>query len=410
MQSDFLTAMPNSGSPNRLLLREALVRRTIYPFADGEDPSTWKANVGGAVPLAIANSSGGLFFVDLLDFSTPPDGVTVIRSQDNYCYKISNMTIPDSVLGIDVDAPDGTEDIGAAYITSSAPTDEFAYNPDQIAVLTIRGWLFIEPREGRPIYVRGDRHYYRNEDGLWLPTWAPAYGGVRDADIVGGIPYRPVENSTTNTPPVSPAAGKYWRVGGTPTGAWVGHVDELATFYSGDTDWTFILPTEGMLIYDKAVDATYVYDGTNWIAQRGAIVESNLGTMAIPPTTTSGGAGNYIMSVTTAPRTDTNVWRRDDTTAITKASKSGRKLRFNWHMVANSNVINCIMLLRDSEVNAIAWSGHISFSASYEYNGKFEIDVTDNLSHVYRWAAVQLNGQPVMVAPLRSRFGYEEIL
>lgn len=52
--------------------------------------------------------------------------------------------------------------------------------------------------------------------------------------------------ATLNEPPGAPVAGETWIVGAVPTGAWVGHEDELAE-WSG-TGWTFAVPTPWMLV------------------------------------------------------------------------------------------------------------------------------------------------------------------
>src|SRR5690606_6364102 len=117
--------------------------------------------------------------------------------------------------------------------------------PDQIAVLTIRDWLFIEPRVGRPIYVEGDRHYFLDSNGVWRPFFEQAAGLIRDQALVGGQRRYIVQNQTTDNPPGSPSPGVYWIVGGSPTGAWAGFTGYIATFYDGDTEWTLIPPKAG---------------------------------------------------------------------------------------------------------------------------------------------------------------------
>lgn len=53
-------------------------------------------------------------------------------------------------------------------------------------------------------------------------------------------------DSIQNTPPGSPIPGETWIVGLSPTGAWVGHENELAE-WSG-SGWTFAAPTPWMLV------------------------------------------------------------------------------------------------------------------------------------------------------------------
>lgn len=400
MDSDFVAALPVSGQANKTLLRAALVKRVIYPFYPNENPATWVANVGGSIPAAVATSSGGIFFYDSTDAVSPPDGVTVVRSQDNYCYKTSNMTMPDEVLALGVNAPTGAESIGAAYITSDAPSGIFAGNPSQIAVLTIRGWLFIVPRLGRPIYVRGDRHYYKNEAGLWLPTWAPLNGGVRDADIVGGNLYRAVENSITNTPPVSPPPGTYWRIGGSPTGAWAGHANKIATWYLGASAWTIIAPIGGMLIYDKADKTTYVYDSGQWVSQRGAIVFHDY-RFTVSGSETTGGSGNYTSGTPT-----TAMAHREDSITITHTARAaGAKLRFSYeYTVQTGNSSGLPALFRDNEGAAVAWGGRQVDTVTNSRT--FIVEALNAAPHVYKMRIVAISG--VAAALERRLFQIEE--
>lgn len=406
MDSDFKTAFAGV-SVNRALLLSAQVRRTIYPFAASENPATWVANVNGTVPLAIANESGGLFFLDPVDGSTPADGITVIRSQDNYCYKISNMRMPDSVLAIGVDEPTGSEEIGDSYVTSDAPDGEFAYNPSQIAVLTIRGWLFIEPVLGRPLYSRAaGKHYFRDENGLWLPTFAPLSGSIKDADLVGGNLYRAVENSTTNTPPVSPGAGVYWRVGGSPTGAWAGQADKIATKYAGDADWTFITPVPGMAIYDKLAKITYVYNGTTWESQRGAIIDSNTSGRLTSISTTTGGSGNWTLSATVAPTTATG-FLQDNTTARTITAVTDRRILFNYRVWFATAKNVPFALRRGTENTYVSWTGFVANpNNNGEINVRLEVAAVDGSPHLY--SVVQLVAAGVTTeVPSMAELSYE---
>lgn len=59
-----------------------------------------------------------------------------------------------------------------------------------------------------------------------------------------------------NDPPGSPAEGDRYLVGDTPTGAWVGHAQDVA-YYSGG--WQFLQPLPGWRAYVPG-DSEYVYD------------------------------------------------------------------------------------------------------------------------------------------------------
>lgn len=58
-----------------------------------------------------------------------------------------------------------------------------------------------------------------------------------------------------NTPPGSPTNGQAWKVGNAPSGAWSGHADEIAFYYSG---WLFVSLKDGMRLYDNNANVFYV--------------------------------------------------------------------------------------------------------------------------------------------------------
>lgn len=391
-ESDFKAALPETGKANKALLRAALVKRVIYPFAPTENPQDWTAEVNGTVPLAIANENGGIFYFDPDDETSAHDGATVIVTADGKRYKVSNMVMPDAADGIGIDAPSGTEEIGAVYITSSAPDAEFAYWPDMLVMLTSRDWIPIEPRLGRPIYVKGDRHYFQNENGDWTPVFLPQGGQIRDEALVGGQRRYIVENQSTNDPPGSPSAGVYWIVGPSPTGDWAGFPGYLATKYDGDTDWTLIPPKTGDEAYDKALAANHVWNGTSWGFAGGAwgsifhVRTSGTGTTSAP------GSTNWTPG--SAPTTSN--FRREDGNGLTIQTISGKKIKFTY--CANLAATNsdggestmAIALFRDSDATAIRWLNftHDVGVTSESVTAVFVWDADDNASHEYRVAMV----------------------
>lgn len=403
-ESDFKAALPETGKANKALLRDALVKRTIYPFFDNEVPGDFVANVNGAVPAAVATSGGGIFFLDPLDTVSAGDGVTVIRTADGYVYKVSNLRFPDSVLAIGIDEPVGDEEVGDAYITSSAPDGEFAYWPDMIVVNTIRGWLPVEPIMGRPIYAEASRaHYFLNENGDWVFVFLPQGGQIRDGALVGGQRRYIVESQALNAPPGAPSPGVYWIVGPSPTGAWSGFPGRIATFYDGDADWTLIPPKTGDEAYDKATEANYVWNGTSWGFAGGAwdtIFHYRTDGNGDTSTAGTGSSDPY----TDAP-TQSETRRRDDVT-ITIQALSGKKIRFSYSAwVTFTNGVNSgvmehvsVALFRDSDANAIRWKplaqyqslsngSSLTQTRLVEFSAIWETD--DSASHEYKIAVMQ---------------------
>lgn len=66
-----------------------------------------------------------------------------------------------------------------------------------------------------------------------------------------------------STPPVDPAEGQAWLVGGSPDGAWAGHAGKLACRQSGQ--WLFVAPRDGMRLHSRALDQEIRYL-SGWIA------------------------------------------------------------------------------------------------------------------------------------------------
>lgn len=70
-----------------------------------------------------------------------------------------------------------------------------------------------------------------------------------------------VLNMTTSAPPGSPTNGQAWIVAASPTGAWAGKVNQIATWFDG---WFFLQPTEGWRVYDLGADTERFFNGTAW--------------------------------------------------------------------------------------------------------------------------------------------------
>ncbi|MBB5716594.1 DUF2793 domain-containing protein [Sphingomonas aerophila] len=71
-----------------------------------------------------------------------------------------------------------------------------------------------------------------------------------------------VEGAERNDPPAEPTAGKCWLVGSAPTGAWSGMTDAIAGWTAGG--WRFILPVDGMSVWDSGRKLTWRWSGAAW--------------------------------------------------------------------------------------------------------------------------------------------------
>jgi hypothetical protein len=71
-----------------------------------------------------------------------------------------------------------------------------------------------------------------------------------------------VVNQSTATPPGSPSEGDAYVVATSGTGAWTGWDGSVAHYFNGA--WKREVPEEGWLVWDRALDALYVYTGSAW--------------------------------------------------------------------------------------------------------------------------------------------------
>lgn len=55
-----------------------------------------------------------------------------------------------------------------------------------------------------------------------------------------------------NDPPASAEEGDCWLIGASPSGAWTGHADAIATFQGGA--WQFVRPLPGMRVFVRQTD------------------------------------------------------------------------------------------------------------------------------------------------------------
>jgi len=84
----------------------------------------------------------------------------------------------------------------------------------------------------------------------------------------------------TATPPGSPTDGQCWLVAASPTGAWVGHAQDVAMRLSGA--WIFCPPQEGWLAFDQTLNGFRHYTGTTWEAGLGVASATLLSLTDVP--------------------------------------------------------------------------------------------------------------------------------
>lgn len=414
MDSDFKTALVQATKTyDPDLLRPALVRRTIYTFALAEDPETFIALVNGAIPNAIAWNNT-IFWLDEADITTPHDGVTVIRTADDYCYKVEDIDMRvRSVLSASTTTPPVSPAEGDAYIVPAGATGAWSSHQDDIAVRTPRGWVFQVPVLGRQMQVEDTDGMLRYSATGWV------YGYGSQAFDTDSIPYSAslgwgdrliVENQSTTTPPTA-TKGLRYIVGAAATGAWAGQDKKIAICQVAGS-WVFYTPEDGLVAFDKALQSDYRWSSASstWVSGAGSWVGRLSVATASGSTTAATGTASYSYSTTTAPTTSQR--RTIDTATISyTAKKSGAVLRFDYTadvlftfaattFTATTGPL-VLALFRDSEADAIAWKfiGSLrELRAAIEASGAsvttvnasvrdfFEVPASNTSSHTYRIA------------------------
>lgn len=62
---------------------------------------------------------------------------------------------------------------------------------------------------------------------------------------------------------LAPDPGDAWIIGASPTGAWLGRANHIAVYSEGG--WRFVLPVDGMRLYDVGRGLVLLFDGGTWL-------------------------------------------------------------------------------------------------------------------------------------------------
>lgn len=79
-----------------------------------------------------------------------------------------------------------------------------------------------------------------------------------------GLVQANVKDKDLTAPPGSPSDGDCYIVGGSATGDWDTHDDDIARYSSVETEWEFFTPNEGWVVYVQDENLRYLYDGSSW--------------------------------------------------------------------------------------------------------------------------------------------------
>jgi hypothetical protein len=406
-----VAALPVSGDVDKAGLRALLTRRLAYALADSESATTFVAAdpATSVIPLYLIQANT-LFRYDSTDTTSAHDGVTVLVSSDGKRFKNQSFAGDfTSVLTKSTSAQPGSPSVGDTYLIPTAATGtDWAGKDGRVGIYTAGGWRFAILPVGHLLYVRDETAiYHKNASGVWtagIGSITLASSSVKITNVLGAnasFVVR-VENQTTNTPPASPVAPVAYIIGPAPTGAWAGNTGKMAVCLVNGT-FTIITPVAGDVVYDKALGLAYQYNGTTWVSQSGAIVNSSKQFTASGSTTT-GGTGSYTISATTAPTT-AQTYIEDSVTISYAARRTGARLRFGYGCTQQGGSGNCVIaLFMDAGANAVDWI-YNSGGQQFVFDNQ---TAPDTSSHTYKIRFIQQAGSGVPGALNRRYFSIEE--
>lgn len=220
--------------------------------------------------IAVYGPDGDLVFYayDADDTTTADDGGTTCIVVSGRRYKRSTeLTVKDAALSATTSAQPASPALGDTYIVPAAPSGtDWASQAETVATFTARGWIFRQPYVGMVVYVEDEATFYHYDaSGDWQQGLPP--GALPNGSIVPMKLYEPfgilvVEDERNAPPGGTPTTGSLYQVGTSPTGAFVGHVGEIARFNGASYD--FIVPGEGNTIYRKDASTLFSYRSGAW--------------------------------------------------------------------------------------------------------------------------------------------------
>lgn len=253
-------------------LLEAMVKRFPFVLNTGESLSGFDFDVGEPPLCVLSVSTGYAYFYDSTDSTTVDDGLTCLVSGDGRRYKIEDAASIGihSVLA-EQNAPPGSPSVGDAYIVDTAPSGDWAAHATDVAVYTLRGWVFAQPGTGMSVYnVATERNVQFDANGDWVAFAADhADASLYPSKLL--FPLGLSVEAQQNAPPAV-SAGPHYLVGTAGSGDWSGHSNEVAYSTDGST-WAFIAAYEGAQVYDKTNNVRLYYTGAAWATVAGGVFD-----------------------------------------------------------------------------------------------------------------------------------------
>ncbi|MGV3649834.1 MAG: DUF2793 domain-containing protein, partial [Devosia sp.] len=269
--SEVISAAATENGLVQATLLAALIERSAYVVGPTEALADLTQASGLIYQAIISAATGYLYFYDAADSTTPDDGITCLVDGSGHRYHLaSGSAVQLSSVLAEQNAPPGSPAEGDAYIVGTAPSGAWAAHATDIALYTRRGWVFAVPGIGQGLYNQATATNVQfDAAGDWVPFAAES------TNIAPGalqFPAGLVVESTLNAPPGSPTAGQYWIVGGSPSGAFVGHSADLA-YWTGSA-WAFLDPAEGWTVFHKAFGFQVSFVSGAWLGGSGSDVQT----------------------------------------------------------------------------------------------------------------------------------------
>jgi|GEM_PF-7016137 len=277
------------------------VAQGIVGVFDTPDLSGEDFTIQPYAAIGVYGPDGDLVFYayDADDTTTADDGGTTCIVVSGRRYKRSTeLTVKDAALSATTSAQPASPALGDTYIVPAAPSGtDWASQAETVATFTARGWIFRQPYVGMVVYVEDEATFYHyNAAGDWQQGLPP--GALPDGSIVPMKLFEPfgilvVEDERNDPPGGTPTTGSLYQVGTSPTGAFVGHVGEIARFNGAGYD--FIAPNEGNTIYRKDASTLFSYRSGAW--------ELTIATAVLKFFKMYGPSGNVAYADSTTPTT-----------------------------------------------------------------------------------------------------------
>lgn len=100
----------------------------------------------------------------------------------------------------------------------------------------------------------------RGGDPAWLVRHLQPGGGSASSSV----DWQESVLAQQNDPPGAPNDGDRYVVGTVPTGAWLGHANEIARWNDGGAQWDFTVPNPGFATYNEGTGQVLIFNGAAW--------------------------------------------------------------------------------------------------------------------------------------------------